>query len=308
MELQTDASSPIPIYHQIAEAIRYRVATGLLLPGQRLPSTRAAAIRWNVHFHTVRRAYQELAEQGIVKIAGAKGVTIGPRAGAHRGKVEKFIQRITRDASRRFGLSPFDLARCVVSGSSTLAPPMGPVYVLECSLAQCQDLAGQIRAQFGVDAVPWPLSTPDPLPAGEIVATLFHFNDLRRRCPQRLAGIHFVSIHLDPGLASRMDAVAALRVCDPDPEMTRNIAADLLGVFADAGRTLRIELGDGRTTLAPQAGRVQVVSPRLWGTLTDPQRRRRDIVQARYVFDQRELLELAARLGWPPARAEEGAA
>ncbi len=311
MDLHVDAASPIPIYHQIAEAIRYRVATGQLRSGQRLPSARDAAIRWNVHFHTVRRAYRELAELGIVVIAGARGVSVRPSAGPHRPDVEKFIHRITRDASRRFGLSPSDLARCVLSGSFASAPRKGPVYVLECSTTQCQDLADQIRAQFGVDAVPWALSTSDPLPAGEIVATMFHFNDLRRRCPQRLAAIHFVSIRLDPGLPSRlearMDADAVLRVCDPDPEMRRNIAADLVGAFPDIGRRQRLELGDGRT-LAPEAGRVHVVSPRVWGTLTDEQRRRRDIVQARYVFDQRELLDLAARLGWPPARAEESVA
>lgn len=307
MDLLLDPASPDPVYHQIAESLRYRIASGLIRPGQRLPSVRDAACRWNVHFHTVRRAYRRLADQGLVDIAGARGVRVCSWAGAQRPDLQKFIHRIRREAARRFGLSAPDLARCVLSGSSATLRP-GPVYVLECSATQCQDLADQIRAQFGVDAAPWALSGRDPLPAGELVATLFHFSDLRRRCPQRLSAIHFLSIHLDPALPARLErAGGSLRVCDPDPEMRRNIAADLSGLFAHARRGPRIELGDGRA-LASKPGWLHVVSPRLWGALTDAERRRHDIVEARYVFNQRELLDLGARLGWPPAPAQKGAA
>jgi DNA-binding transcriptional regulator YhcF (GntR family) len=312
MDLHPDASSPIPIYYQIAEAIRYRVATGLLRPGQRLPSVRDAAQRWQAHFHTVRRAYQELARQGIVLIDGPKGVRVCARGPHTPDAIGTFVQRAMRDAARRFGLSPADLARRFLASANTLTPFKGPVYVLECSLTQCQDLAQQLRRQFDVDAIPWPLSNPDPLPAGELIATLFHVNDLRRRCPQRLAAVHFVSIHLDPNLpallAARVKAGATVRVCDPDLEMSRNIAADLAGGFASRDRPPRIELAVQRGLPRPRHGQMHVVSPRLWGTLTDVERRRPDVVQARYVVDPRELSDLAARLGWLPARAQEDVA
>jgi DNA-binding transcriptional regulator YhcF (GntR family) len=311
MDVQLDAGGPIPIYHQIAEAIRYRIATGVLRPGQRLPAVRAAGRRWKVHFHTVRRAYQELARQGIVIITRGKGVSVGAHGPGPQGATEKFINRITREAARRFGLSPADLARRVLSAASAAAAPCGPVAVLECSLTQCQDLAQQIRRQFAVDVVPWPLSNPDPLPPGEIVATLFHCNELRQRCPERFAALHFASIRLDAGLASALSAAdsrTTLLVCDPDPQMTRNIAADVAALFAASPGRPRIVLGGDSAELRPARGRFYVLSPRRWGMLPESQHRRPDIIQARYVFDGRALLDLAARLGWPPTHAPENVA
>ena len=37
MNLQLDPASPLPLYHQLAEALRYRIATGALTPGTRPP-------------------------------------------------------------------------------------------------------------------------------------------------------------------------------------------------------------------------------------------------------------------------------
>jgi GntR family transcriptional regulator len=309
MDLAVDPQSPIPVYHQIAEALRYRIATGALRPGQRLPAVRAAAQQWNVHFHTVRRAYGELAGDGLVVMARAKGVTVGPRGAGPANALAKFVDRVTRTAAQRFGLSAAELARRVLQAAAAATRIPGPVYVVECSLTQCQDLAHQLRQQFAVDAAPWPLSNPDPLPSGEIVATRFHFNDLRRRCPERLAAVHFVSIGLDPGLAAiRPRAGQAdfpLLVCDPDPEMTRNIAADVAALFAASRRSPRIACADRPPRRAPQAGEICLVSPRLWGTLPDAQRRCPHIREARYVFDADELLDLATRLGWTPVQAPE---
>src|SRR5687768_1638300 len=109
MNLLLDPASPDPVYHQIAEALRYRIASGLMRPGQRLPPVRDAARSWNVHFHTVRRAYRRLAEQGLVEIAGARGVRVCSWAGPQRPDLQKFIHRVRREAARRFGLSAPDL-------------------------------------------------------------------------------------------------------------------------------------------------------------------------------------------------------
>src|SRR5262245_48034254 len=46
MRLQLDPQSPVPLYHQLAESLRYRIATGALRPGQPLPPLREAARRW----------------------------------------------------------------------------------------------------------------------------------------------------------------------------------------------------------------------------------------------------------------------
>ena len=55
------------VYQEIAEAIRRRIASGELKPGDRLPPVRAMAETWNCTPGTVSRAYSELAQDGLVK-------------------------------------------------------------------------------------------------------------------------------------------------------------------------------------------------------------------------------------------------
>lgn len=47
MYLYLDHHSGEPIYRQIVEAIKYRVASGQLAVDQRLPSIRSLAEEWN---------------------------------------------------------------------------------------------------------------------------------------------------------------------------------------------------------------------------------------------------------------------
>ncbi|NUS48333.1 MAG: GntR family transcriptional regulator, partial [Gemmatimonadaceae bacterium] len=70
MTTRLNPSSPIPLYHQLAEAIRAEIAAGTLAPGDRLPPLRAGADVWGVNLHTVRHAYRALAESGLVRTAG----------------------------------------------------------------------------------------------------------------------------------------------------------------------------------------------------------------------------------------------
>ena len=123
MRLGLDSDSPIPLYHQIAEALRYAIATGEIGEGDRLPPVREAAAAHSVNMHTIRRAYRALSEQGFVEMRGAGGTVVTGRAQPGRR---------TTHASR----------------------PGARVTVLECSDTQATDLAEQLERRFRVVAQP----------------------------------------------------------------------------------------------------------------------------------------------------------
>jgi GntR family transcriptional regulator len=56
-----------PIYNQIADQIRYRIASGQLRPGDDLPPIRGLAESLRVNPNTVARAYRELEQEGLVE-------------------------------------------------------------------------------------------------------------------------------------------------------------------------------------------------------------------------------------------------
>src|SRR5690349_15137600 len=67
---QTDAR---PMYLQIMEQVRARVAAQDWAPGKELPSIRALAAALNVSVITVKRAYLDLESEGVIVTRHGKG-------------------------------------------------------------------------------------------------------------------------------------------------------------------------------------------------------------------------------------------
>jgi GntR family transcriptional regulator len=78
-------SDPRPMYLQIMEQIKQRVAVGDWPRGQEIPSIRQLAIELRVSVITVKRAYLELEREGVIVTQHGKGSTVaadpdlGPR-------------------------------------------------------------------------------------------------------------------------------------------------------------------------------------------------------------------------------------
>src|SRR5690349_24583109 len=107
---QSDAR---PMYVQIMEQIKQRVAVGDWSPGQEIPSIRQLAVDLRVSVITVKRAYLELERDGVILTQQGKGSTVA--AGSRLGSrlLEQDLARHLSDASRvaaQLGLSRSDLA------------------------------------------------------------------------------------------------------------------------------------------------------------------------------------------------------
>jgi len=71
--------SPEPfLYIQIAEAIRRRIVSGELKPGDKLPPVREMAQRWRCTPGTVSRSYAVLAREGLVVGHRGRGTLVAP--------------------------------------------------------------------------------------------------------------------------------------------------------------------------------------------------------------------------------------
>jgi GntR family transcriptional regulator len=77
--MQIDPGSHVPIYLQIAEAVRAAVAAGVYRPGEVLPSLRAMATEIHVNPNTVQRAYDELEREGLIYSQRGRGLFVAER-------------------------------------------------------------------------------------------------------------------------------------------------------------------------------------------------------------------------------------
>lgn len=67
MILVVDPHSGIPVYRQLMEQIRFHVSSGLLNPGDEVPSTRALSAKLGVNPMTVSKAFGLLEEEGMLE-------------------------------------------------------------------------------------------------------------------------------------------------------------------------------------------------------------------------------------------------
>ncbi len=65
-----------PIYRQIVDGARRRIASGELPPGTRLPSVRGLAMQLTVNTNTVAKAYAELTADGLIESRAGVGLFV----------------------------------------------------------------------------------------------------------------------------------------------------------------------------------------------------------------------------------------
>lgn len=66
MNITINTKDGVPIYRQIANQIRYMVASKLLQPGEEITAVRTLALALNVTPNTVVKAYDELESSGVI--------------------------------------------------------------------------------------------------------------------------------------------------------------------------------------------------------------------------------------------------
>lgn len=295
--MKLDRQSPIPLYHQLSEALRYRIATGEARPGERVPSVRAGARLWGVNLHTVRRAYHVLEQAGLLR-TDRTGTVVRERPAE---ALEAFLESTVRRARDEFGLRMPDLQRRLSLYAGVARG--GVVHVVECSETQAADLAAQLTTAWEVRAEPWSLERPGEPPEGPVVATYFHYNDIRRRWPDRFPSVHFAAIRPDQALAERLEQLqpqsGEILLCERDERMAANIAADLSRVLP-TGYSIRplVAQDPAQALREAEPSKVVLFAPRIWGLLAPDARADRRAVEVRYVFDARDLDLVAGRMGW----------
>lgn len=292
--------SPVPIYHQIAEALRNAIAVGSLKPGAGLPPIREAAEQWDVNLHTVRKAYGELAREGLV-IVDRQGSRVSPgdRGEAGAGSLDALIGTFVRRGYERFGLTQLQLGQLLLKRAAAAAPV--PVHFVECSLHQAEGHCREIMEAWRVEASPVVLGEMTELPTGVVISTYFHYNDIRQRWPDRIDDVRFVAIAPDAALWRQLPAHAGGRqrlvVCELEESKAVNIAADLSVLLPSDRYELEPCVLPSPSALPPRGGgEVLLAAPRVWGAMTEDARA--GVVLIRYRLRSYELEALGESFGW----------
>lgn len=101
MRFDVRPDSPIPIYEQIIAQVIFGIASGALEPGTSIPSVRELAVQLTVNPNTVARAFQKLAEKGVLEARRGLGMEVTEDAPAIcQAQRQEIIRQRVREALR----------------------------------------------------------------------------------------------------------------------------------------------------------------------------------------------------------------
>lgn len=115
MLIVLDPHSGVPVYRQLMDQIKFHVASGLLKPGEPLPSTRALSAELGLNPMTVSKAYSYLELEDVVERRPGLPLVVRPveSAEAYARKLDQLRQSLAGAATvaRQLGIDPAEATR-----------------------------------------------------------------------------------------------------------------------------------------------------------------------------------------------------
>jgi GntR family transcriptional regulator len=104
--------SGVPIYVQLRDQVLDAIRTGLVAPGERLPTMRQVAVALKIDLNTVRHAYDELERLGALMLERGRGSFVLPvipgAPGGDSGAARSLAANVLAQA-RAMGVRPAEL-------------------------------------------------------------------------------------------------------------------------------------------------------------------------------------------------------
>lgn len=90
-------SEDVPLYQQIMDGIKQRIATGDWAPGQKLPSVRELAVEAGVNPNTMQKALAELEREGLLYAKRTAGRFVAEKEEITEGLQEEMLQSYVKE-------------------------------------------------------------------------------------------------------------------------------------------------------------------------------------------------------------------
>jgi GntR family transcriptional regulator len=105
-----DMQSGVPLYRQLIDQVQAAIATGLLVPGDQLPTVRQVAVDLEINPNTVMRAYREMEIRGILDTQQGTGTFVAQQT-IDRDVLEhsRGLDQLVEEFSARAGAGGFHL-------------------------------------------------------------------------------------------------------------------------------------------------------------------------------------------------------
>ena len=108
-----DYRSARPIYAQIVDGFREQIASGILQPGDKLPSVRELATELAINPNTIQRSYRQLELEGWIVTVPGKGCFVSSAPCINRREIDRLMEILDTTAASlmKLGISREELVK-----------------------------------------------------------------------------------------------------------------------------------------------------------------------------------------------------
>lgn len=223
MDWALSKENKIPLYLQLKDLIKYSISTGALQHSQQLPTVHGLAKRLSVNFETVRKAYKDLEQEGLVSTGRGVGTFVtGHAVSALRQQptpqpvlsgsdaLKQAVQQLLREGRKK---AEIELLVAGFIKEYSTGMDGNVVLFAECNTRQANEISKTLREYLNVDVQPILLSElPSVLDRSNavkelsIVTTGFHMKEVRQIVGSRPVRVDFVVASMSPGTRRQIDA------------------------------------------------------------------------------------------------------
>ena len=100
-----DSMSRQPVYEQIVDQVEQMILSGLMRPGEQLPSVRSLSLELSINPNTIQKAYSELDGRGIIYTLPGRGGFVSQNAPELLAEARRSRLGTVRELARELALA-----------------------------------------------------------------------------------------------------------------------------------------------------------------------------------------------------------
>ena len=100
-----DSMSRQPVYEQIVDPVEQMILSGLMRPGEQLPSVRSLSLELSINPNTIQKAYAELDGRGIIYTLPGRGGFVSQNAPELLAEARRSRLGTVRELARELALA-----------------------------------------------------------------------------------------------------------------------------------------------------------------------------------------------------------
>ena len=225
MDWILNKENKVPLYLQLKDQIKYSISTGGLQHNQRLPTVHALAKRLAVNFETVRKAYKDLEQEGLVSTDrgigtfvtnhAAAGLIQHPNPRAVSSPADTLKESVHRLLRAGRGKGEIDRMVAGFAKEYNNGTQQNVVLFAECNTRQANDISSVLCEYLKLHVQPVLLTElrtvleradGDGREGLSIITTGFHMKEVRQIVGNRGIPVNFVVTTMSPETRRQIDA------------------------------------------------------------------------------------------------------